>query len=622
MNMRSFWWLALAFTLTWMWLEWMQFTAQKVEATAQASQAQEVPIANTSVTPTGSSSSSMSATSDVPGVHAGGVSNSAVPVLQNGISQGQRIHVTTDNLDLIIDTIGGDIRSAKLLEYGASQDHSLPFELLSDTGPLVNMVQNGIATQPTAKLPAPTHKTVYETASTTYVMSGDTLSVPLTWTEAGVKVTKTYTFTKGQYLIDVDYKVENTTVDPWSGSMYTQLVRNRFNPDENFMMYTYTGPVLYNGHAEDKYVKHSFDDLTTQAVAGNIVTGGWAAMIQQYFLTAIVPDQNAQNNYYAKPLTDGRFAVGVVEPMLLVDAGQTGVLSSSFYIGPEKQDVLAEIAPGLELTIDYGVLTILAEPIFWLLDKIHSFVGNWGVAIILLTVLIKLVFYKLSETSYRSMARLKKFQPKLKQLKENYGDDKAIFQQKMMKLYKEEKINPLGGCLPILIQMPVFIALYWVLLYSVEMRQAPFMLWITDLSATDPYYILPIIMGVTMFIQQKLNPSAMMDEMQQKVMKVLPFIFTIFFLFFPAGLVLYWVVNNILSVTQQWYITKKIDEIDEKEKQAAKEKSMARAAAKSKSKTKVEDKTKEEAETKDEPSKEEAAKDETKVEPSKEEAGK
>ena len=577
MNMRSFWWLALAFTLTWMWLEWMQFTAAKVKATAQASAAQEVPVASTNSS-VQSSSHAVSATSDVPGVNAGGVHNSAVPVLQNGIEQGQRIHVTTDTLDLVIDTVGGDIRSAKLLQYGASQDHSQPFQLLSDSGPLVYMVQNGLATQPKAKLPAPTHKTVYNTAQTRYEMVGETLSVPLTWSQDGVKVTKTYIFRKGDYLIDVEYKVENQASDVWSGSMYSQIVRNRYNPDENFMMYTYTGPVLYDGNAEEKYVKHSFDDLMTQPVSGRIVTGGWAAMIQQYFLTALVPNQSAQNTYYAKPLAEGRYAVGVVEPMIMVEPGQSGTVSSSVYIGPEIQSVLADIAPGLELTIDYGVLTILAEPLFWLLDKIHSVVGNWGVAIILLTVLIKLVFYKLSETSYRSMARLKKFQPKFKQLKENYGDDKAIFQQKMMKLYKEEKINPLGGCLPILIQMPVFIALYWVLLYSVEMRHAPFMLWIQDLSAPDPYYILPIIMGATMFIQQKLNPSAMMDEMQQKVLKFLPFIFTVFFIFFPAGLVLYWVVNNILSVAQQWYITKKIDEIDEKEKAKEKEKSKERVS--------------------------------------------
>ena len=554
MNMRSFWWLALAFTLTWIWLEWMQFTAQKEQQTLQTSTAQEVPVANNAVPQT-----SVAGDSAVPGANVGAVGNDAVPVLQEGIASVQRVRVITDQLDLVIDTQGGDIRDAKLLTYMATEDHSQPFHLMNDAGPLVYMAQNGLATQPSAKLPAPTHKDVWQVKQAEYVMTGDTLEVPMTWERDGVKVTKTYKFTKGKHLIDEVYTVENNAAENWSGSLYSQLVRNAYNPEDNWMMYTYTGPVLYDGNAEEKYVKHSFDDLNTMPVTGKAVTGGWAAMIQQYFLTAIVPDQGAQNNYFAKPVGEGRYAVGVVEPMVTIPAGQSGEITSQLYIGPELQDVLADIAPGLELTIDYGVLTFLAEPLFWILDWIYSFVGNWGVAIIILTILIKLVFYKLSETSYRSMARLRKFQPKLQQLKENYGDDKVIFQQKMMKLYKEEKINPLGGCLPILIQMPVFIALYWVLLYSVEMRQAPFMLWIDDLSAMDPYFILPVLMGITMFIQQKLNPSAMMDEMQQKVFKLLPFIFTFFFLWFPAGLVLYWLVNNILSVGQQYYITKKIE---------------------------------------------------------------
>jgi len=553
MNMRSFWWLALAFTLTWIWLEWMQFTAQKEQQTLQTSTAQEVPVANNAVPQTTSNASA------VPTANMGGVSNDAVPVLQEGIASVQRVRVITDQLDLVIDAQGGDIRDAKLLTYMATEDHSKPFHLMNDAGPLVYMAQNGLATQPSAKLPAPTHKDIWQVKQAEYVMTGDTLEVPMTWERDGVKVTKTYKFTKGKHLIDVVYKVENNATENWAGSLYSQLVRNAYNPEESWMMYTYTGPVLYDGNAEEKYVKHSFDDLNTSPVTGKAVTGGWAAMIQQYFLTAIVPDQGAQNNYFAKPVGEGRYAVGVVEPLVTIPAGQSAEISSQLYIGPELQDVLADIAPGLELTIDYGVLTFLAEPLFWILDTIHEYVGNWGVAIIILTILIKLVFYKLSETSYRSMARLRKFQPKLQQLKENYGDDKVIFQQKMMKLYKEEKINPLGGCLPILIQMPVFIALYWVLLYSVEMRQAPFMLWIQDLSAMDPYFILPVLMGITMFIQQKLNPSAMMDEMQQKVFKLLPFIFTFFFLWFPAGLVLYWLVNNILSVGQQYYITKKIE---------------------------------------------------------------
>ncbi|AZR80944.1 membrane protein insertase YidC [Thiomicrospira sp. S5] len=554
MNMRSFWWLALAFTLLWIWLQWTQFQNPQTQAPTTATQ-------STSQTAADATVPEVNEADAVPGAHQ---ATQDVPTAKAKIQQAQRITVKTDVLDIVIDTQGGDIRDVKLLKYAATKDHSQPFQLMGDEAPMMYIAQNGIALQKKATLPAPTHKSLYQSAQTHYELTGDTLEVPLTWEQDGVKVTKIYRFQKGRYLINIDYRVENQAQTEWSGSLYSQLVRNTYDPDHNAMMYTYTGPVLYNGHAESKYNKHPFDDLNTEPVNNLSVEGGWAAMIQHYFMSAVIPNQESQNRYYAKPLGEGDYVAGVVEPMVSVEPGQTGNLTSELYIGPIIQDNLEKIAPGLELTVDYGVLTIIAEPIFWVLEKIHALVGNWGWSIILLTILIKLLFYKLSETSYRSMARLKKFQPKLQQLKENYGDDKAIFQQKLMKLYKEEKINPLGGCLPILVQMPVFIALYWVLLYSAEMRQAPWILWIQDLSAKDPYYILPVLMGISMWVQQKLNPSAMMDEMQQKVMKALPFIFTIFFMFFPAGLVLYWVVNNILSVAQQWYITKKIESGEEK----------------------------------------------------------
>lgn len=550
MNMRSFWWLALAFTLMWIWLEWMKFTAAPVAANPSAT----VNEASVSGVPGVYNPVDLS----VPSANAP-ASESAVPVVDSGMPKAQRIHVVTDVLDIEIDTMGGDIRSTKLLQYQASEDRTQSFQLMSDQGQLSYVAQNGIAMPAESALQAPTHRSQYQAAATQYKMTGDTLVVPLTWSENGVTVTKTYTFKKGDYLIDLDFAVQNQADQNWAGSLYSQLVRTPFDPDHNAMMYTYTGPVLYDPKAESKYTKHAFDDLNKAPIPSYSTQGGWTAMIQHYFMSAIIPSQEAQNNFFIKPLSEGRYAAGVVEPMVTIAAGQSGTLSSQIYMGPIIQKKLESIAPGLELTVDYGILTLIAEPIFWLLEVINSFLGNWGWSIIALTFIIKLAFYKLSETSYRSMARLKKFQPKLKQLKENYGDDKVIFQKKMMELYREEKINPLGGCLPILVQMPVFIALYWVVLYSAEMRQAEWMFWITDLSAKDPYYILPIIMGVTMFIQQKLNPSAMMDEMQQKVMKFLPFVFTIFFMFFPAGLVLYWVVNNILSVAQQWYITKKIE---------------------------------------------------------------
>ncbi|BBP44614.1 membrane protein insertase YidC [Thiosulfativibrio zosterae] len=550
MNMRSFWWLALAFTLMWIWLEWMKFTAPQPPAAQPSTNSAAV-----SAVPGVNNAADIS----VPTAHAP-VAEGSVPQLQSTLAQGQRIHVVTDVLDIEIDTQGGDIRSTKLLQYHATADKTQSFQLMADQpGGLTYIAQNGIAVQPDATLTAPTHKSAFKAEATEYVMSGDTLSVPLTWSENGVTITKTYTFKKGEYLVGLDFKVQNQTEQSWAGSLYSQLVRTPFDPDHNAMMYTYTGPVLYDPNAESKYTKHAFDDLDKMAIPSYNALGGWTAMIQHYFMAAIIPSQAAQNNFFIKPLSEGRYAAGVVEPMVTVAAGQQGVLSSQIYMGPIIQDKLEEIAPGLELTVDYGVLTFIAEPIFWLLELIHSFLGNWGWSIIALTLVIKILFYKLSETSYRSMAKMKKFSPKLATLKERYGDDKATFQKKMMELYREEKINPLGGCLPILVQMPVFIALYWVVLYSAEMRQAEWMWWITDLSAKDPYYILPVIMGVTMYIQQQLNPSAMMDEMQQKVMKFLPFIFTVFFMFFPAGLVLYWVVNNILSVAQQWYITKKIE---------------------------------------------------------------
>ena len=495
MNTRSFWWLAMAFTLLWIWMEWNSFqqakslpTPQAVETNIKATDS-SVPMANQSLAPVnGSEVPSAGQSADIPAAKVQAV-------------QGQRISVTTDLLNIIIDTQGGDIRDIQLLEYASTDDRDKPFQLMGDTGQRMYIAQNGIAMQGNSKLSGPTHNSVYQTQQTHYVMDGATLSIPMTWEENGIKVTKTYTFTKGDYQIAVDYKVENTTNEDWSGSLYSQLKRNTYDPEHNAMMYTYTGPVLYDGHAESKYIKHSFSDLDDTPINSQQTTGGWAAMIQHYFLAAIIPNQTTVNTLYAKPAGNtGEYVAGVVEPLVTVKAGATETLSTSLYIGPIIQDKLEEIAPGLELTVDYGILTLIANPIFWLLEFIYSFVGNWGWSIIVLTILIKLAFYKLSETSYRSMARLKKFSPKLKQLKENYGDDKAIYQQKMMKLYKEEKINPLGGCLPILVQMPVFIALYWVLLYSAEMRQAPWMLWIQDLSVRDPYFILPVIMGISMWI--------------------------------------------------------------------------------------------------------------------------
>jgi YidC/Oxa1 family membrane protein insertase len=319
-------------------------------------------------------------------------------------------------------------------------------------------------------------------------------------------------------------------------------------------MQAYLGAALTT--KEDRYKKISFSDLEDEAYK-SVQDGGWAAMLQHYFLSAWVPSQETQHTYNGR-FVKGNYVFGFYDAPMSIAAGDTGNIGAQLYVGPKDQERLETIAPNLNLTVDYGILWFIAQPLFWLLEFIHGFVGNWGVAIILLTVIIKAAFFKLSATSYRSMANMRKVAPKMAEIKEKFGDNREKLGQEMMKLYKEEKINPLGGCLPILVQMPVFISLYWVLMESVELRQAPFFFWIRDMSVMDPYFILPLIMGASMFIQMKLNPTPP-DPMQARVMQFMPVIFTVFFLWFPAGLVLYWVVNNVLSIAQQYVITKQIE---------------------------------------------------------------
>jgi YidC/Oxa1 family membrane protein insertase len=380
--------------------------------------------------------------------------------------------------------------------------------------------------------------------------------VRLHWRSSdGVEVDKVYTFHRGSYVVDVAYVVKNDSSSAWTGHMYNQLQSTEPAKKKHAFTHTYNGGAIYS--PEKKYEKVSYEDMKEKSLSEQI-TGGWAAVLEHYFFGAWIPSAKEAAHYYTKALSNGRYLIGMIGPGFSVAPGASGKAEARLYVGPKEQTTLADIAPGLELTVDYGRLTFLAKPIFAAMEFIHKIVGNWGWSIILLTMLIKLAFYKLSATSYRSMANMRKMQPRMKALKERFGDDKQKLNEAMMKMYKEEKINPLGGCLPIVVQIPVFIALYWVLLESVELRQAPFILWIHDLSTADPYYVLPLIMGVTMLIQQRLNPSPL-DPIQQKVMMILPVVFTVFFAFFPAGLVLYWVVNNTLSITQQWYITRSLD---------------------------------------------------------------
>ena len=486
---------------------------------------------------------------------AGAVSGD-VPGQATAAVAGQSIRVITDVLDVEIALRGGTLRRVDLPTYPVSlETPDQPMRLLDDSAQLFYVAQSGLIADQGA---APDHHADYFVEQTEYRLAEgqQELVVPLRWRDpaTGLDVEKRFTFRRDNFLVDVAFVVTNGGSEPRALRQYRQLQRTP-PTDESRLIYTYTGGVIYD--PEDKYQKIDFDSMVDDPLAREF-SQGWAAMIQHYFLAAWIPARDEVNSYYSKALGGGRYMIGLISPDTTVAPGASELLQTALYVGPKVQDRLEPIAEGLRLTVDYGMLTFIAQPIWWLMDKIHGLVGNWGWTIILLTLLIKLAFYKLSETSYRSMANMRKMQPKLTALRERYGDDKQRLQQAMMEIYKKEKINPLGGCLPILVQIPVFIALYWVLLESVELRQAPWILWIDDLSRKDPFYVLPIIMGASMFVQQKLNPAPP-DPMQAKIMMALPFVFTVMFLFFPSGLVLYWVVNNVLSITQQWVITRRIE---------------------------------------------------------------
>lgn len=552
-NMRSFWWLALAFTLFWIWIQWEAFVAQKKAANVETAQVQ---------TQEGAPSSQLDAIPQAPQASA---KQSDLPQVMP--SHGPVIQVKTDEYDLDISLEGGNLVRLALLQYPVTgDDPTNPFVLLDTGRSLFFTAQTGLAA--VGEVSAPTHKARFVSPASAYTMAADAqeLRVPLVWQDQGVEVTKTYVFTRGSYKVGVEYAIRNQSAAPYVVSPYAQIIRNKFdNTGNNQFIYTFTGGVAYT--QEEKYRKIALGDMSTTPYKADTL-GGWAGMIQHYFAVVALGDPTQTNHLFSGVVDQVGYKMGIMQPSVEVPVGGQIQVRQDLWVGPKLQHQMYATAEGLELTVDYGILTLIAEPIFWLLEKIHALVGNWGWSIILLTILIKLLFYKLSATSYRSMAHMRDIGPKLKQLKERYGDDKVTFQKKMMEMYREEKINPLGGCLPILVQIPVFIALYWVLMESVELRQAPWILWINDMSVMDPYYILPILMGLSMFVQQMLNPTPM-DEMQAKIMKWLPLVFTFFFLWFPAGLVIYWVTNNILSIAQQWWIIKTIEK-EKAEKHALK----------------------------------------------------
>ncbi len=477
-------------------------------------------------------------------------------ISSNRLAQkGETITVRTDFFRAEINTLGGDIRHVELLKHFDTVDKSKPFVLFQYGEGHKYTAQSGLL-----GTDLPTHNTIYKAQATEYELKDgkDSIEIRLFATGAtDTRITKVFVFYKSSYLIDVNYEIDNLSKQNLESSAYFQLVRDEVQPvGSTWFVPTYTGPAVYTD--KEKYQKIDFASIAKNdsSIPKN-ADNGWVGMLQHYFVAAWLPKGDTPREFFAKKLDENLFSVGLILPLATIEPGQQGTISVPLYVGP-AQSTLDSVATGLGLTVDYGFLTIIAKPIFWLLNYIHDWVQNWGLAIIILTILIKLAFFPLSAASYRSMAKMKLVAPKLAKIKEQYGDDRERLNRAMMDLYKTEKINPLGGCLPILIQIPVFISLYWAILASVEMRYAPFYGWITDLSIADPYYILPIIMGISMVIQTKLNPTPP-DPMQAKLMKIMPVAFSVVFFWFPAGLVLYSVVNNVLSILQQWYITRNME---------------------------------------------------------------
>jgi YidC/Oxa1 family membrane protein insertase len=469
------------------------------------------------------------------------------------------VHVRTDVLDVQIDLNGGDIVYASLPAYSTTlETPDKPFVLLQQDKSRTYIAQSGLVGRDGTDTAA--GRPQYSAEQAAYTLGDDNeLVVELQYeTPEHVQIRKRFLFTRGQYLIGLNYRIDNVSDKPWQGALFGQLKRdNSADPNAatgGLGMHSYLGAAAPT--AKTTYEKLPFKNMKEKPLNEQL-TGGWIGVIQHYFLSAWVPDQKTQNQLTTLVTGDEQHIVRFTSPTQEIAAHNGGEFNARLYVGPKDQYALREIAPGLELSVDYGVLWMIAQPIFWLLTKIHGFLGNWGWSIVIVTLIVKILFFWLNAKAYTSMANMRKVQPKLVEIRERYADDRQKQSQEMMSLYKTEKINPLGGCLPIVVQMPVFLALYWVLQESIELRHAPWILWIKDLSAMDPYLILPLLMGASMFIQQKLNPAPP-DPMQAKVMQWMPVMFTFFFLWFPAGLVLYWVVNNTLSIAQQYIITKRI----------------------------------------------------------------
>lgn len=556
-NQRIILFLALAIVVLFLWNAW-EHQHQPPQHLVAGQSVQPAATSKTKSTQTASTDSSVP-TNDIPEV---GAKESVVEpksVAQEVTKSGQRIHVTTDVLDVDLDTVGGDIRRALMLKYPISLSDKEPFPLMIDKMPKLFIAQSGFLSNTSD---VPNHLSTYKTEKTNYQLSEgkDQLSIPMVWQskDGKITVTKTYIFHRGSYLIDVKQKVTNNSNKEWRARTYKQIQRTEFDaPNKARMVYTFTGAAIST--PDTHYEKIKFKNMADWKSDKSFSKGGWIAMVQHYFVTAWIPAKNEENHIFSRNINGTRYVIGMTGNEQVVQANGSKTFNDKYYAGPKDQDRLKGIAANLDLTVDYGILTVIANPLFWLLKWYHGVFGNWGWAIIVLTLTIKLLFFKLSETSYRSMANMRKISPKFQAIRERYGDDKQRMSQAMMELYKKEKVNPMSGCWPMLVQIPVFISLYWVLLGSVQIRMAPFIFWIHDLSTKDPFYVLPVLMGATMFFQQKLSANPSLDPMHQKVMQFLPIVFTMFFMMLPAGLVLYYVVNSVLSILQQWYITRKIE---------------------------------------------------------------
>ncbi|MBK6971972.1 MAG: membrane protein insertase YidC [Sterolibacteriaceae bacterium] len=539
--------LILTFSLVMLWDGWQR---QHLPAQSAAVPAEK------NVTPTGvpTPTTSLSA------------SSSAVPVVGPVAPAAAlaKAIVATDLYIAEVSAQGGDIVRLELTRHKATSDMSKNFVLLESGGQHIYRAQSGLIGEG-----LPSHKTMFKLAPGSYSLAEgkDRVELRLEAPEAkGLSVSKVLTFHRGSYLIDVSYEIGNKGTEAIAPNAYFQLERDgTAPPSETRMVQTFTGVALYT--EGEKYKKITFEDIAKdKAKFPPKANNGWIGIVQHYFVSAWLPQGSAEREFFVRKVSDNLYSAGVILPVANIAPGSTGTISAPLFAGPQEQGRLKSpdpsnpgfVATGFDLVVDYGWLTMIAAPLFWVLEWFHKLIGNWGWAIIALTVLIKAAFFPLSAASYKSMAKMRLVMPKLTRLKEQYGDDRAKLNQEMMELYKKEKINPLGGCLPIVVQIPVFISLYWVLLGSVEMRHAPWLGWIQDLSAKDPFFILPLVMGATMLIQTKLNPTPP-DPIQAKVMMFMPIVFTGMFLFFPAGLVLYWVVNNLLSIAQQWQITRMIE---------------------------------------------------------------